>query len=328
LEDDPSCAIAIAIVERGNVLVADGMTVAETCVTDPGPNCVEDASDVARGILEYDCAIAPDAIAFVSILNDSSGDYDAIAKFACEMGGCYPALVSCQDDMTTCAESLSCDCANDFLSVVSDMSPAFSGMLNATKLGMMRAAACCDDFNGEAGNLMNQDYCSFQESVVREGSLFAASGNITRIRSSCSVRSACVGNVTETLARMNDVGCDIRQESDDAAKFLFYLNNSTDIGAIMNFVCDVSDECYDAVEAVVEICSRDPIGDGGCTKSAPKDCFRSFIAMVDSISDEGRDVLLGFDSSIVDKISNAPHLRFHASANVIVCIGIIFHMFS
>jgi hypothetical protein len=320
----------MSIFEGGNVLAANGTAVYETCNnTNIGTNCAMEASDVVRGIVEHDCSIPSDVTSFAHALDVSRFDYDAIATFACEMGDCYPALASCRDDMTTCAESLSCDCANVFLSAVANLSSGFSVMSNGTELGAIRAAACCDDYNREAANLMNLEYCAFQESFVRMGSIFASSSDdVDAIKSSCSDRHACAGNVTEKLARMNAMGCDIRQKSDDAAKFLFYLNNSTDVGAIMNFVCDVSHECYDAAVAVVDTCSRDTIDAGGCTKAAPEDCFRSFIAMVDGISDEGRDVLLGFDSSIMDKISNAPRSWYHSSANIFVCLSVIFHMLS
>jgi hypothetical protein len=296
------------------------------------------ALEVALGMDEYNCDIALANVTFANILRDSSDDFDAITSFACREG-CYPGMVTCQNNLSSCAESLSCDCATNFLSVVVDLSPVLVtslDKLNTTTLGQINAAACCDDFNGQAADLMNEGYCSLQEVIVREGSIFA--GNATQIRSSCPERSSCVGNVTETLARMSDMGCDIRQKSDDAAKFLFYLNNSSDIGAIMNFICGVGGDCYDAVGDFVETCSRDPTEE--CTKLAPQDCFRSFLVMVNSMSDEGGDVFFGFDSSKsfhsfidtvnsipVDEISYAPRHWFHASTAVIVCISIMRHMF-
>ena len=329
LEDDPSCALAFATFGRGDVLAADdddddgaaaALLLAEACDPDrPGgfAACAGNASDIARGIDRYACGAAHAAAAavvaangvtssFAHALRDSGDGIDAIASFACGERDCrHPAT------------------ATNFSSLVGGMSPALRDWmkLNATALDRVRAAACCDDLNGEAANIMNESYCSLQESIVHEGYIFA--GSATQIQSTCTERLACVGNVTETLVRMNDLGCEIKQESCDGAKFLYYVNNSSDLGRIVNFVCGGGD-CYDEIRVAYETCAQDSTEE--CAHFAAANCSRSFFVMVDGLSDEGRDVFLGIDSAIMEKISSAA-IYFHPSSSVIVCVFILFHLF-
>ena len=167
---------------------------------------------------------------------------------------------------------------------------------------------------------MIEDHCSLQESIVHEGYIFA--GSATQIQSTCAERHACVGNVTETLARMNDLGCEIKQESNDGVKFLYYANNSSDLGRIVNFVCGGGD-CYDEIRVAYETCAKNSTEE--CTKFAPADCSRSFFDMVYGLSDEGRDIFLGIDSAIMEKISSSA-IYFHASTSAIVLM--CFHFIS
>ena len=84
LEDDPSCALAFAIVGRGDALAGDGAAaLAETC--DPGrpgfAACAGKASDVARGIDRHACGGSAAAAAanatFANALRGSGDDIDA-----------------------------------------------------------------------------------------------------------------------------------------------------------------------------------------------------------------------------------------------------------
>jgi len=325
LEDDPSCALAFAALGRRgeDVLAAGGIdgggaaaaALAEACDPNrPGgfASCAGNASDVARGIDRYACAAAAAAASdvappFAHALRGSGDDIDAIASLACGERDCRRPATA----------------AANFSSLVGGLSPALGDWmkLNATPLDRVRAAACCDDLNGEAADIMNESYCSLQESIVREGYIFA--GSPTRIQSTCAERLACVGNVTETLVRMNDLGCEIKQESGDGAKFLYYVNNSSDLGRIVNFVCGGGD-CYDEIRVAYETCAQDSTEE--CTHFAAANCSRSFFVMVDGLSDEGRDVFLGIDSAIMEKISSAA-IYFHPTTSVIVCVFILFHVF-
>ncbi len=312
LEDDPSCALAFAIVGRGDALAGDGAAaLAETC--DPGrpgfAACAGKASDVARGIDRHACGGSAAAAAanatFANALRGSGDDIDAIASLACGERDCHPAA--------------------DFSSLVGGLSPALRNwmMLNTTALDHVRAAACCGDLNGKAANHMNEGYCSLQKSIVHEGYIFA--GSAAQIQLTCAERLACVGNVTEILAQMNNLGCEIKQESADGAKFLYYVNNSSDLGRIVNFVCGGSD-CYDEIRVAYETCASSQDSTKECTKFATPDCSHSFFVMVDGLSDEGLGVFLGIDSAIMETISSAA-IYFNASSAVIVYVCILFHLF-
>ena len=207
-----------------------------------------------------------------------------------------------QNTNFTCNEPLSCNCLTEFSSVTSNLSPTMKESLlkfNTTLLEQMRATTCCKDFNAEAANLITMDYCSLHRAIVLEGSIFA--GTNDEINITCNEQFKCTGNISELLSKMKQDNCRVKQESDDIAESLYYVNITNDFEAITKFVCGNRD-CYNAVKVVVESCAQNSNTTSDCTQSATLDCLRSFMTVVNGISDEGTESYLGISEYEMERV--------------------------
>jgi hypothetical protein len=233
-----------------------------------------------------------------------------------------------QNTNFTCNEPLSCNCLTEFSSVTSNLSPTMKESLlkfNTTLLEKMRATTCCSDFNVEAANLIKMDYCSLHRAIVLEGSIFA--GTNDEINVTCNEQTACVGNITEVLSKMKQDNCRVKQESDDIAESLYYVNITTDFDAITKFICG-NRECYNAVKGVVESCTQNS------NTTATLDCLRSFMTVVNDISDEGSEVYLGISEYEMERVIPNWYLAMNerianmattqTTTSVIACISFVF----
>jgi hypothetical protein len=233
-----------------------------------------------------------------------------------------------QNTNFTCNEPLSCNCLTEFSSVTSNLSPTMKESLlkfNTTLLEKMRATTCCSDFNVEAANLIKMDYCSLHRAIVLEGSIFA--GTNDEINVTCNEQAACVGNITEVLSKMKQDNCRVKQESDDIAESLYYVNITTDFDAITKFICG-NRECYNAVKGVVESCTQNS------NTTATLDCLRSFMTVVNDISDEGSEVYLGISEYEMERVIPNWYLAMNerianmattqTTTSVIACISFVF----
>lgn len=240
-----------------------------------------------------------------------------------------------QNTNFTCIEPLSCNCLTEFSSVTSNLSPTMKESLlkfNTTLLEQMRATTCCKDFNVEAANLIKMDYCYLHRAIVLEGSIFA--GNDDETNSTCSEQFKCTDNISELLSKMKRDSCRVKQESDDIAESLYYVNITNDFEAITKFVCG-NRECYNAVKVVVESCAQNSNTTSDCTQSATLDCLRSFVTVVNGISDEGIEAYLGISEyemervipnwylAITDRIANMATTQTTTSV-ITTCISILF----
>mmetsp|Transcript_5140 Transcript_5140/g.10064 ORF Transcript_5140/g.10064 Transcript_5140/m.10064 type:complete len:427 (+) Transcript_5140:1403-2683(+) len=317
----PSCALAAKIVEDDNIFGGDTDAVDDTCnakndvkVTTTAPittaTCVEDVSVVVDGFIEYGCAVTEDANAdFMYPLKYDSETFETITDFACSNNNCYISLRTChyyyQYD-NTCMKSLSCDCKRDFLKLVRDLPPdSKDDYLKISALAMdeiqtaVDVECACDDINARASSLRMEGYCALQRSVVEGGYMFA--GNSTDIQSTCRERTSCVGNITEVVGQITDLGCEINPDNDGMAKFLYTLNGNSEWNEITHFICNSDDDaCYDEIEAVVEDCKSNAMD--ACTGSAKPHCLGSFIDMVDRLSDDSKSDLVGIDTSTLSRI--------------------------
>jgi len=273
--------------------------------------CVEDVSVVVDGFIEYGCSVSEDANAdFMYPLKYDSEAFETITDFACSNTNCYTSLRTChyyyQHDVETCMKSLSCDCKRDFLELVRDL-PADSKddylKISASVMDDMQTSVdvgCeCDDVNVMAASLRMEGYCALQRSIVEGGYMFA--GNSTYIQSTCRERRSCVGNVTEVVGQITDLGCEINPGADGMAKFLYTLNDNSEWNEIIHFICNSDDDgCYDEIESVVEDCNSNATG--ACTGSTKPHYLDSFIDMVDGLSDDSKSDLVGIDASTLSRI--------------------------
>mmetsp|Transcript_22974 Transcript_22974/g.49712 ORF Transcript_22974/g.49712 Transcript_22974/m.49712 type:complete len:571 (-) Transcript_22974:23-1735(-) len=319
----PSCALSNQIVKDGDILAGDTAVLAETCNATTEKNCVEDIVDIVGGFIEYYCPVTYANGPFIYSLHDSSEDYSAITDFACNTD-CYLELRTCQNDKS-CVESLSCDCMRDFLAIVEDLSPDSKEdllKLDTSTIDQMQQAVgkcICDELNDKAADLQNESYCALHNSIVKEGFIFA--GDSSDILSTCAERHACVGNVTETIAQISDLGCEIKQDTDYLAKFLYTVNNSSDFNVMTNFICnsgetllfEPNDGCYDEVKVIVEGCKTNATDN--CPESAKSDCLYTFIDMVERLSDDAKDDILGIDSALLGKIEQLQNATSNESAS-------------
>lgn len=310
LEIGPSCALSVEILKARDILAGDDVTLADTCNADDETTCVDGIVEVVGGFIEYGCAVTYDNAAFIYTLHDSSEDFNTVTDFACN-NDCYPAIKTCQNE-NNCTDSLSCECMATFLSIVEGLSPDskedFLSIDDSTLSEMQLAVdKCnCDDLNAKAALFQDEGYCALHNSIVKGRSIFA--GSSSDVQSTCTERHLCVEKVTEIVAQIDNEGCEMKLDTDNTAKFIYYVNNNTDWSEMTHFICnnhedlplELGDECYDDMKVVSEDCKGDDAVDN-CTNSASFDCLDTFLGMVDRLSD---DDLLGIKSATLGRMKS------------------------
>lgn len=162
----------------------------------------------------------------------------------------------------------------------------------------------CDALNAKAASLKNESYCSLYDSIIQYGTIFV--GNSSDTQAACAYRHSCYGNFTEVVEEIdNTTGCKFQQDTDEMVTFMTELFNQRDILKTMtDFICD-NEECYSDVRAEVVGC-RDTYWVKKCDKtSTSPECFGSVLDMVDSLSEEDRDAVIGADWTILNSIKKA-----------------------
>jgi hypothetical protein len=132
---------------------------------------------------------------------------------------------------------------------------------------------------------------------------------------------------------MKQDNCRVKQESDDIAESLYYVNITTDFDAITKFICG-NRECYNAVKGVVESCTQNSNTTSDCTQSATLDCLHSFMTVVNGISDEGSEAYLGISEYEMERVIPNWYLAMNerianmattqTTMSVINCISFVF----
>ena len=308
LEQAPTCALTHKMVQDRDVFAGNATVIAATCnVIDDDTTCVDGVVDIVEGLIEYNCEITQANADFLYI-NNAPSDFKKMTYFACNSNDCYAALRTCQRD-NSCLETISCDCMLGFMQIspkftpdtkqdlISDAIPTFREMELAVE------QCKCDNLNAQAASVQNRDYCALHKSIIEEGYLFTEEA--FDIQSTCAKPQACVEDMTNIVAIIDNEGCEVKQETDFSAKFLFNVNgNAADWDAITNFICNADDECYDEVEVVVSNAtySWSVMGDlysYDCKEFEQCDCLESFVNMIDRMSD---NKLLGIDSNVLRRI--------------------------
>lgn len=323
LELSGPCALAGKIMEERDLLAGDAAAIADACDDGDGgggtTSCVDDAVAVLDEFVEFDCAFAEADADFLRGVRSGRDDLERIADFACD-GACYTSFRTCHhyyDDDAACLESIACSCQRDFVNFVKGLSADSRRDLleiDAAAFEDMEAGidTCeCDRANRGVASAVNDGSCALHVSIIREGHLFA--GNSSDIQSTCPRPTSCVDEVTESVARVIDQGCEIRQRTDLMAKIVYNLNNpnnSSEWEDITGFACDVDHSaasanatyggCYDEIKVVVEACQNGAAAD--CTASATPGCLESFLGTAGRLSDGGRGGLLGIDASTMGRI--------------------------
>ena len=305
LETSPKCSFAKKIVNDGNILAGDTAVLTDTCsfASSESSACAGEVVNVVDGFIEYLCALTDADGDFIYTLSSSKDTFNALTRLACQNSECYSALRTCQND-SSCAETLSCDCMREFLSIVKNLSPDDRKdllMLDTAVLDSIQGefGKCeCNRLNELAANIQTEEYCALHDSIVQEGIVVS---NLTSNPSTCAGRLYCVGNITKTVTEMSGhQGCSIKQKTDKSAKFVYIVNDdSGDLDRITDMICNNAD-CYNEINVY---CTTNAVNDvaSTCAKSVRFECLVSFISMFDSLSDDGKD-LLGVDSSLLDKM--------------------------
>lgn len=162
----------------------------------------------------------------------------------------------------------------------------------------------CKALNVKAALLKNETYCSLYDSIIQYGTIFV--GNTSATRSACANRHACYGNFTEVVEEIdNTTGCTFQQDTDEMVTFMTELFNHRDILETMtDFICD-NEDCYSDIRSEVAGC-RDTYYIKTCDKtSTTPGCFESVMDMVDSLSEEDRDEVIGADFTLLNSIKRA-----------------------
>jgi hypothetical protein len=162
----------------------------------------------------------------------------------------------------------------------------------------------CDALNAKAASLKNETYCSLYDSIIQYGTIFV--GNTTDTQSACANRHACYENFSEVVEEIdNTTGCTFQQDTDEMVTFMTELFNHREILKTMtDFICD-NEDCYSDVRAEVVGC-RDTYWIKSCAKtSTTPGCFESVTEMVDSLSEEDRNEVIGADFTILNSIKKA-----------------------
>ena len=305
LENSETCALSNQIIEEGDILAGDDEVVSDTCSSTGVQSCAEQVSIVVDGFIEYGCAVTNANSKFIYTLSDAKDTFDATTNLACNSGGeeCYSLLKTCQSDVTACIESLSCACLRGFLSIINSMSPdSYEDLikLETTTLDTLQESSgkCeCERLNEEAAALSTQDKCALHGDIISEESIFVT--NEVAIQSTCIEPLGCVSSITNIVSDMdNHDGCSIKQKTDAMARFVYKVNDSRDLDRLALFICNNGD-CYDHLK---DNCAANNFDEDDCIESTELECLVSFISLVDSLSDDGKEDFLGFESSRLDMI--------------------------
>jgi len=306
LENSETCALANQIIKEGDILAGDDEVVSDTCSSTGAQSCAEQVSTVVNGFIEYGCAVTDANSKFIYTLSDAKDTFDAITNLACNSSNedeCYSLLKTCQSDVTSCLESLSCACLRGFLSIISSMSPdSYEDLikLETTTLDTLQVSSgkCeCERLNEEAGALSTQDKCALHGDIISKESIFVTNEN--NIQSSCVEPLGCVSSITTIVSDMdNHDGCSIKQKTDAMARFVYKVNDSRDLDRLALFICN-NGNCYDQLKVT---CAANNFDENDCIESTEMECLISFISLVDSLSDDGKGDFLGVESSQLDII--------------------------
>jgi len=305
LENSETCALANQIIKEGDILAGDDEVVSDTCSSIGVQSCAEQVSTVVIGFIEYGCAVTNANSKFIYTLSDAKDTFDATTNLACNSSDtdeCYSLLKTCQSDVTSCLESLSCACLRGFLSIINSMSPdSYEDLikLETTTLDTLQVSSgkCeCERLNKEAAALSTQDKCALHGDIISKESIFVTSGN--NIQSTCVEPLGCVSSITSIVSDMdNHDGCSIKQKTDAMARFVFKVNDSRDLDRLALFICNNGD-CYNHLKVN---CAAS-FDEDDCIESTEMECLVSFISLVDSLSDDGKEDFLGVESSRLDMI--------------------------
>ena len=306
LESSETCALANQIIKEGDILAGDDEVVLDTCSSTGVQSCAEQVSTVVNGFIEYGCAVRNANSKFIYTLSDAKDTFDATTNLACNSSDedeCYSLLKTCQSDVMLCLESLSCTCLRGFLSIINSMSPdSYEDLikLETTTLDTLQESSgkCeCERLNEEAAALSTKDTCALHGDIISEESIFVTSEN--NIQSTCVEPLGCVSSITNIVSNMdNHDGCSIKQKTDDMARFVFKVNDSNDLNRLALFICNNSD-CYNRLAVN---CAANSFDEDDCIESTELECLVSFISLVDSLSDDGKEDFLGVESSRLDII--------------------------
>ena len=306
LENSETCALANQTIKEGDILAGDDEVVSDTCSNTEAQSCAEQVSTVVNGFIEYGCAVTNANSKFIYTLSGAKDTFDATTNLACNSSDedeCYSLLKTCQSDVTSCLESLSCACLRGFLSIINSMSPdSYEDLikLETTTLDTLQVSSgkCeCERLNEEAAALSTQDKCALHGNIISEESIFVTSEN--NFQSTCVEPLGCVSSITNIVSNMdNHDGCSIKQKTDDMARFVYKVNDSSDLDRLALYICNNGD-CYNHLR---DNCAANSFDENDCIESTALQCLVSFISLVDSLSDEGREDFLGIESSRLDMI--------------------------
>eukprot|EP00581_Thalassiosira_minuscula_P007204 CAMPEP_0183706582 /NCGR_PEP_ID=MMETSP0737-20130205/3350_1 /TAXON_ID=385413 /ORGANISM="Thalassiosira miniscula, Strain CCMP1093" /LENGTH=520 /DNA_ID=CAMNT_0025934013 /DNA_START=250 /DNA_END=1812 /DNA_ORIENTATION=+ len=329
LELSPSCALPEKIVRDRDIFSGDNPVITDTCNGTPDRNCVEDVVDTVDDFVDYGCEQITDANEdFIDALKENSEDIEKATGFACQNSECYSAIRTCgyyyQYDIT-CIKALSYQCKQDFLSTMESLSDESkrkflkfdTSTINDIKaeiqqiqeeIQMNLALDKCEALNAKVASLQNETYCTLHNSILKGGHMFA--GETTDIQYTCLNQFACVEEVTEAVRQITAQGCEVKQSTDENAKFLYNLNNNTEWHKLTSFICNSDQDtsivqnggCYNEMKTVVEVC-KDPAIEN-CAESARSDCLENFIDMVSDLSNDGKKYLLGIDDATLKRIES------------------------
>ena len=162
----------------------------------------------------------------------------------------------------------------------------------------------CVVLNANAARLKNESYCSLYDSIIQYGTIFA--GNVSDTTYACANRHACIGNFTEVMELINTAdNCTFQQDTDEMVTFMTELYNNREIlGTMTDFICG-NETCYNDIRDEVAGC-RDTYWIKSCDKtSTTPECFDSILDMVDSLSEEERDEVIGADWTLLNSMKRA-----------------------
>ena len=321
LEFSPMCALSSKILEEKNLLIYDSTVWADTCNAGAGASCVQDVVDVVGDFSTYGCAVSWANPDFIYTISDSSNDFQAVTNLACNEISCFSKLSSCEED-SSCFDTMPCDCMRMFLAILESLTPESEELLKMDSsliVNMKRSWSNCQcrTLNVKAASYQNENYCALQNSIMRESSVFA--GDSSDIVSTCIEPFACVGNVTEMVAQFSGKDCNIKQETDLQAKFLYNLNNNSDWDIVSDYVCSnfvgvSGTPCYDEMKVAVEECTQNNTTENCSSKKVRAECWSSFNNMVDKLSDKE---VFEIDStiSIFDSITDSSEVGSSTSTS-------------
>ena len=303
VESSLSCALSREIVIAQDVFAATPSVLTEICIDANSITCAEDAIDVLNEINDIDCR-PPDNADFLWTQDSFRFDFQEVANFACA-DNCYMMLKTCNtyagSEMAGCLAELSCECKLQWLSFVENLSSEFSsdfikaGAYMIDEIKKTAKKCSCVGLNSYAAALQSEGFCALQKYLVANEDITIFTGELIDYESTCLEPLSCVEEVKNTISEMTVWGCDIKQDTDESAMFLYNLNSSIELQAITSFICDdPTDGCYTEIKTVVEDCSGNETY--ACVEAASRNCLLAIIAMLARLTDYAKERYIGFDT--------------------------------